>query len=209
MTTDIRVASAADLTIKNDVMSMHVPDGIALAGVSWLVVGSSASEALLSVLRFVYSLIGKKLTGYKLWLLVGNSAWQPDTRIVRHHKLWGGLRARGIEVSHISNLQEAMLESGGKLKFFGAAQLSELSVVSVVKALSEERCTYLVALPSSFDPQNILEIGWSGEFAEDFNLIAYLLKSGAVLIKQLGEFDDKERGMVAIGQPEIVKLLQA
>ena len=206
-----RVASAADLFAENEVLNigrMHLPNDIALGGVSWLVVDSPASEALLSVLRYVYSLIGGKLPSYQLWLLVGNSAWQPDTRIVRHYKLWGGLKARGIEISHVSDLQEVMRESEGKLKFFGAAQLSELSVASVVKALLEERCTYLVALPSNLTPQAILEIGWTGELAEDSSVITRLNKSGAVLIKQLGKFDDKERGVVAIGQPDIMKLLQ-
>lgn len=210
MTTDIRVVSALDLFVDNEVMNLgrrHLPKGNTLAGVCWYVVDISACEALLSVLRFVYGMIGKKIPGYRMWLLVGNSAWQPDTRIVRYRKLWGALAARGIEISHASGMQEVMCESQGKLKFFGAAQLSELSVGSVAKVLLEERCTYVVVLPSSIGPEDILSIGWSGELAEDSEVIASLIKCDGLLIKRFGEFDDEERGLVSVGQPELIKLL--
>lgn len=210
MTTDIRVVSASDLSDANEVINLSnipLPEGMTLAGVCWFVVGYSAYEALLSVSRFVCGLIWKKLPDYKVWLFVGNSAWQPDTRIVRYRKLWGALAARGIKISHTNNTQEVMRETEGKLKFFGAAQLSELSIESAVKALLEEYCTYLIVLPSAVGPESILNIGWSGNITDDSEVIANLIKSGGLLIKRFGEFDDEERGVVAIGQPELVRNL--
>ena len=214
MITDIRSASAEDLSVDNEVMNFRrapLPESNTLAGASWstLVISSSPYEALLSVFRFVYSLIEKKLPDYEIWLLIGDSLWQRDTRIVRYYKLWGGLKARGIEILHASHAQVVMLEAEGKLKFFGATQLSELSAGSAVKVLLEEHCTYLVALPRHLEPQDILGIGWSGRFAEDSSVIAYISKSGGLLLKRIGEFDDEDIGLAAIGQPELVKALLA
>ncbi len=210
MTTDIHAVSALDLSIDNKVMNldhMRLPEGNVLAGACWFVVDSSAHEALLSVLRFVYGLIVKKFPHYKVWLLVGNSAWQPDTRIVRYRKLWNALGASGIKISHSCNTQEIMREEDGKLKFFGATQLSELSVESVVRVLLEEHCTYLAALPSTTDLESILNIGWSGYLKEDSKIITTLIENEGLLIKRVGEFDDSEKGVVAIGRPELIKLL--
>lgn len=210
MTTDIRVVSAPDVFVDNEVINLgrvRQQGGPALAGASWSIMGVSAHEALLSILRFVYGLIGEKLLNYRVWLLIGNSAWQPDTRIVRYRKLWDALTARGIGVSNTFDKQEVMRESEGKLKFFGVTQLSELSIRSVAKVISEERCTYLVALPSSSRPEDFLGIGWSGDLAEDSKFIDGLAERDGLLIKRFGEFDDEGRGVVAVGPPELVKLL--
>ena len=97
MTTNIKVATATDLSISNEVMNFRrdsLPENVTLAGVSWLVTNTSAYDSLLSVLKIVFSLIRKLLPSYEIWLLVGNSAWQPDTRIVRHLKLWDAMKAR-------------------------------------------------------------------------------------------------------------------
>jgi len=209
MTIDIRVANVPDLFIGNEIMNlsrMHFSEGFTLAGINCSIVGQG-EEALLPVFRFIYAVIGRKIPDYSLWLFIGNSAWQPDTRIVRYRKLWGALAARGINVSHIFSKQEVMCESNGKLKFFGAVQLSELSVQSVVQLLLEERCAYLAALPSSIGPEDILNLGWSGELVEDSKVIECLVKRNGLLIKRTGEFDDEERGAIIIGIPELVRSL--
>jgi hypothetical protein len=210
MTIDIRVVSVPDIFVDNEVINLgrvRQQEGSVLAGASWSVVGVPAHDALLSTLRFVYGLIGEKLHNYIVWLFIGNSAWQPDTRIVRYRKLWGALAARGMEISNTFDKQEVMCESDGKLKFFGVAQLSELSIRSAAKVIFEERCTYLVALPSSTGPGDFLGIGWSGDLVEDSKFINGLAEYDGLLIKRFGEFDDEERGLVAIGRPELVKLL--
>lgn len=210
MTTKIRIVSVPDLFTDNELINlgrMHLPEGNSLAGACWCVEGLSAYEALLFVLRVLYRLIGKTFPSYKVWLFIGNSTWQPDTRIVRFRKLWGALAARGIDIPHASGTQELMCELKGKLKFFGATQLSEFSVGSVAKALVEERCAYVVALPSCIGPEEILDIGWSGELAEDSKVIASLIEKDGLLIKRFGEFDDVEKGVLGVGRPELVKLL--
>lgn len=208
MITNIKTISAMDLSVHNEVVDIsykRLPKGNVLAGISWSVVSSPAYEALLSTLRLVYSFITKKFSDYGVWLLVGNSAWQPDTRIVRYRKLWSALEIRGVKVSHTWHTQEIMHESEGKLKFFGATQLSELSVESTVSALLEEPCTYLIALPSEVWPKDVLKAGWSGNLKDDHVVIEFLFESDGLLIKRFGEFDDREKGLIAVGPLKVIK----
>jgi hypothetical protein len=209
MITNIRLVSAADLSVSNEVMNFNRRElhGSTLAGAAWIIDGATPRDALLSTLKLAYNSISKKLPDHVIWLLIGSSAWEPDTRIVRYRKLSGALAGRGIKISHASDWQEIMLESAGKIKFFGAMRLSELSVNSVVHTLLEEHCTYLVALPYDRPPQGVLEIGWSGNLAEDYDTVIYVSTLGGLLLKSVGEFDDNERGVVAIGQPGLVTAL--
>lgn len=212
MTTEIRVRSAPDLLVANEVMNIrgvHLPECSTLAGASWsiLSIGSFRYDALLSVFQFVHNVIIKRLPGYNIWLLIGDSTWQPDTRIIRYYRLWGGLKARGVEILPASRSHEVLHESEGKLKFFGATQLSELSIGPAVKALLEERCSYVAALPNNLGIEYILETGWSGDLVEDSSVISFVAKNGGLLLRRLGGFDDEERGLVAVGQPELVRIL--
>lgn len=210
MTTNIRVAIAPDLFVVNEVMNFHqahLPENRILAGASWLATESSPFDALLSVFKFVFGSIRKKLADHNVWLLVGTLAWQPNTSIVRHHGLWGALRARGLVLLNGSQYEEFVLESEGKLKFFGATKLSEDSAEGAVNILLREPCTYLIALPGDLSPRDIIEIGWLGSLADDSKIIDYIDATDGLLLKQIGEFDAHERGIVAVGQPRIVNTL--
>lgn len=91
MTADIKVESAPDLLVNNEVFNIRCArkrEGEVLSVASFLTAGASC-ELVSSVLNYLYELIEKKLPDYDLWLFIGSSAWQPDTRIVRHRKLWG------------------------------------------------------------------------------------------------------------------------
>lgn len=210
MTTNIRFSSVSNLTVDNDVMNLRwshsLPDGPP-GGATWLITGYSANESLRFVLAVVFSAIQEKFPEYNLWLLVGNSAWQPDTKIVRYYKLWGALAARGIKISHGMCSQEVMVEYGGKLKFFGAVKISELSIGSVANALSQERCAYLAALPSHVSPEMIITDGWSGDLEEDFKLISYAMKEKGLVLRRVGEFDDVEKGLIAVGETALIERL--
>lgn len=119
----------------------------------------------------------------------------------------GALAARGIDVPNACDKQEVMYEFDGKLKFFGAIQLSGLYVRTVAEVFLQERCSYMSVLPGLTGVEDVLGAGWSGDIAEDSNFITSLVERGGLLIKRFGEFDDEEIGVVAIGRPELVKLL--
>jgi hypothetical protein len=209
MTIDIQVVSTPDISVANDVINPRwTEEGFrsALSAASFLVADTS-STSLASVLSFIYSLIGKKLPGYDAWLFLGNSAWQPDTRVVRYRKLWGALKFRGCVIPNGSDSQESVVEAYGKLKFFGALRLSELSSTTVIGVLMDERCSYIAATPKTFEVKRILDVGWSGRVTEDFCLFSHMCEENGLLFKQVGEFDDRERGFISIGSQELMKKL--
>lgn len=208
MTTDIKVASAPDLLVSNDVFNIRCAkkrEGWGLSVASFLTAGTS-SESVSSVLSYLYELTEKKLPSYDLWFFIGNSAWQPDTRIIRHRKLWGPLKFRGYEVVGGSNSQECIVEAEGKIKFFGALHLSKLSIETVANVLEGERCSYVVALPSGFDVKVILDKGWSGDIEEDLSLCCLISESQGLLFKRIGDFDDGERGFISIGLSGVINV---
>ena len=208
MPIDIKIASSDD-TVSNEVINLSYFNG-RVAGersvASFLVEGTS-SDLLVSVLAFVYSLAVKKIPGHDFWLLLGNSAWQSDTRMVRYRKLWGALKFRGHEVVGGADLQESLIEMGGKLKFFGALRLSELSFNTAIGALLAERCSYFVLLPRGYRVRSVLCKGWSGQLTEDLDFIDCICKENGLIFKSVGEFDDVERGFVSIGSTELIRQL--
>lgn len=210
MTTDVRVIVTGNLFSDNDVInldriSLHKCE--ILGGAAWLVEGGSSHKSLITVVEVIRSLVTDRLPDYKMWLLVGNSTWQPDNRIVRHRRLWSALVARSVEVSQVPDKLEVTHESINGIKFFGALPVATLSVDAVVNVMLSERSTYLIALPAHIIPVNMLEVGWSGEVADDLLLFSQLFEAKGLLIKRSGEFDDVEKGVVVVGLPEIVMRL--
>ncbi|MBW1249153.1 hypothetical protein I7860_20995 [Pseudomonas tolaasii] len=209
MTIDLQVVSTPDISITNDVINPRwARESLSsvLSGASFLVTDRS-SVSLAGVLSFIYGLIDKGLPGYDVWLFLGNSAWQPDTRIVRYRKLWGALKFRGGEILGGSDLQESAVEACEKLKFFGALRLSGRSISTVIDVIVNERCSYVAATPKNFNIKRILDAGWSGSVAEDFSLCCHVCEESGLLFKQIGEFDDREWGFISIGSPEAMEKL--
>lgn len=211
MTTNIHAASALDLSRENEVINLGAwatGNYPTLAGVRWTVASSESYDSLVEVFRFTFGLIYRELPSYRIWVLVGNAAWQPDTRIVRYRKLWAALKVRGVEVKHAEDFYEIVKESGCRLKFFGTARLSELSIQSVVEVVLEERCSYLIVLPVNETPFELLEMGWSGDIDDLYLFAPFLFRKSGMAMRVVGEFDDAERGLVAVGPSEIVKILE-
>lgn len=209
MTTELRVVSTPDITASNDVLKVEgagLPVG-QVAAASWIAARTPRVEALTVALESVFRRIRIVLPEHTIWLLAGSSAWQLDNRIVRYHKLWGALKARGIDVPTSGRLAEVTVERDAKLKFFGAVQVFDASIGSVVQLLLHERCAYLVAVPNQFDIQGLLDEGWIGDLAADSDLILRLSGGGGVLFKSVGEFDDLEKGLVSIGKPFLIDQL--
>lgn len=206
MTIKVKILNAPDISVRNEVINLRCIQEQAsriLSAASFLIAGS-ARESLSYLLSFIFQVIGERMSKDDIWLLIGHSAWQPDTRITRYCKLWGGLKARGVVVLGDSRSQEIVVEIDGKLKFFGATCLSRSSIDTVIDALLEERCSYLVAAPPNFDVSRALKVGWSGELSEDLSFFGCVFQSGGLVLKLIGEFDDFESGFVSVGSPEVV-----
>ncbi|MDZ5436287.1 hypothetical protein T3H00_26925 [Pseudomonas fluorescens] len=202
----IEIVIASDVTEENAVINTSCArDKRAgrLSAASFLVPRES-NGPLNVVLDFIFTLLSKKFPEQDIWLFVGNSAVQPDTRIVRYRKLWGGLKSRGLEVIGGMDFREEIVSDGEGVKFFGATRLSDLSVESVVNIILSERCSYVVALPASFEFKKALELGWVGDLVEDLDYCYCVCEKNGLIFKNIGEFDDCQRGFVSIGSPQSI-----
>ncbi|EHA1069181.1 MULTISPECIES: hypothetical protein [Aeromonas] len=95
------------------------------------------------------------------------------------------------------------------MKLFGAAQLSELSIESVVSLMEEESCSYLIAVPEEFEIHALICRGWNTSELIDTRLLHEIVESNGLVLKMVGAFDDPKSGFVGIGKPELVKVLVA
>lgn len=209
MTTEVKIFSTPDISVDNDVVNIRSGSGKSkdvLSAASFLV-ESTSSESFVFVLEFIAKVIKKSLPVYEVWLFVGSSAWQSDTRIIRYRGLWGALKSQGVEIPKLTDLKYITVEADGKLKFYGALRLSELPAQIVVdRILAGYRC-YIVALPSDAGVDITLSMPWSGNASEDLDYYCLICRKEGLLFKMVGEFDDPERGVVSIGSPNLVQEL--
>lgn len=213
MNADLLIARSSDLKRENEVLNLSpaaYPADVLVAGVSWtrmVFSDTSKPEVLSAILDFSIRKIEDNLPDHRVWLLIGNSVWQPDTRIVRYYGPWKALHADSIESEHRRNARHAVLTANGKIKFFLALDISGPSVEALATTLLEESCCYLIALPQSDGPEGFIEMGWSGHLWEDTAIISRSVMADAVLIFKVGDFDDVELGLTAVGKPELINML--
>ncbi|MBD8614227.1 hypothetical protein IFT69_10895 [Pseudomonas putida] len=204
MTIDIQVSSTFDVFTKNEVVNLslsHTASRVKLDAASYLASGGM-HKSLTVVLSGIYNRINQVFPNYNMWLFIGNSAVQLDTRIIRYRRLWGGFKSRGFDLSFLSDSFENMIEVDGGLKFFGAVPFSKNSLAVVFDLIMGERCSYIAALPNSFDVKCALSEGWSGDISKDFDLICCACEKEAIVLKKIGEFDDCNRGFLALALSE-------
>jgi hypothetical protein len=209
MTIDVHLAFAPDVTRHNSVLNLR-DAGIQagqLSAASWVAAEGNGPEAMSVVLKSVHKALQATLPQHVNWLLVGDSTWQPDTRVVRHHGLWNALKSRNLDIPLTCRAEEALIEARGRLKYFGAAHLSVFSIDAAARVMHFERCAYVASMPPSFEVQALTLVGWTGDFRDDGELVQRFARAGGLLFKRYGEFDDPEVGLVGVGSPEVLKRL--
>lgn len=209
MTTEINVSVAEDAFTKNDLIRLTrstYDETIELSAADWVAKRLAKDAALFEVLRFVFRSTCERMNGYSFWLLLGDTRWQRDTRIIRYRKIFNSLKAQGIDFETLQDRREFMVEQCGKLKFFGAVHLDEDALALVPETMQPGSCTYLLALPD-VAPNLPESTGWSGRLDDDFELIQSNVKNNGVIFQRVGYFDDPEVGLVALGKPNIVASL--
>lgn len=203
------ISSTVDVTEENHVYNISkdsLPEGITISAGSWLLSGKH-HEARIRTLSFIFDLIETKTPEFDIWFFLGDSAWQDDTRIIRHKRLWRRLEYRGFQILGSSDTYEEFVKNGNKVKFFGAKLLSVTSIQSVIKVMTTESCSYIVAISRDIDINVILQVGWSNGDSFDGELLKLIVKNKGILFKVVGKFDDRESGFVGLGAPSLIKLL--
>ena len=208
MTIDVKVQFSQDALSDNRIFLLDrnaFPEGLMLAAAEWEAERLASRDSLGAVLELVKGRVSEVLGSYELWLLLGQSAWQDDSRIVRYRKLFGAMKLQGMDFGEGAETIEFVTEQGGKIKFFGAVRLTEENVSAAPKAMQAGSCTYLVAKNRNSDWRFPLSIGWSGKWNQDAELICDVVGNGGILLRRFGFFDDREIGLQALGPPDILK----
>jgi hypothetical protein len=211
MTTNVKVGVAADAFQTNSLIKLDrsaFDSTIALSVAEWISARKPYDVALVEVLKMIYRSMCERMSGYHVWLLLGNECWQDDTRIRRHKKLFQALKPQGLNFEAFQDRREFMVEKGGKLKFFGAVRLDDHALIDVPKTMQPGSCTYLLALPE-IAPVLPESSGWSGALDEDIELIRTNIKNEGIIFQRVGYFDDPDVGFVALGKPDVIARLTA
>lgn len=208
MTTEISLAIAVDAFTDNDIVLLErsaFPDGLQLAALEWSARGNASLDAFQRVLDFVLTLLANCMNDYDIWLLTGDSVWQPDTRVVRYRKRFNALKMRGIDFESVPERFESAIEQDGKIKFYGAVRLdrSLASAVSLVTAPGSS--AFVVAKPKSSSIEFLLASGWSGKLNADSRMVADVVAIGGIVLQRFGFFDDARAGIIAIGGPDVLQ----
>ncbi len=213
MTTELRVCCAEDVFAPNEVLCLSREAPLALlnlAGAAWLVHDERSAAAHAVALGEIARLVAKRLCGYAVWLLVCNSSWQLDSRIMRWRGLWGSLKARGIALPPGRALPEHRVLGTAGVRHFSALQMESVEQDVVADLLRAEPASHLVALRGSDEAsiESLVRRGWARPgFGPSADVVNAVCTIGGVVLWPVGAFDDREAGAVALAREEIIQKL--
>lgn len=214
-TNNIKILSAENIFQDNPVFTLHPKLETQLplnqcSGVACLHTSESRDFSLEVLLDCLLEKASNNEEGYTFWLLSGQSAWQPDNRIIRARKFWGTLKSQNIFLAEGSSKYETLIVKNGKLKFFGAISATELKLESLVDLFKNYRtCTYLLMVPKAECPNELLNKGWGASYSFDEELLKFALLNQGALIKSVGEFDDAVTGLIALGSSKTTQFIKS
>jgi hypothetical protein len=152
------------------------------------------------------------------WLFLAHGAWQPNTRIVKHHRLHGGF-ANSHLFDALTKAQDVEIESVEGVRYATTVKLDETTLPMALKIIRREKISSVILL--SYVGRN-----WSEQTKELFevafpdntngpqtrinwpSLIISLCPQNNLLIKANGSKDDGELSLRIIGLTAIVRGLR-
>ena len=207
MTTEIGKTFTRDITQENETYNFceSLLSGVKVGASSWMLkTFKNKDEARLDVLNAIVGRISQADPKISFWCWLGDSVWQNDTKIIRYKRLWKRIKDRGIALPDAESF-EKFLVNEGKLKFFGAFALTESSMKNAINLISLEKYVYVIALPSSVDIRETLNM-YSDNF--QLELLRIIANVNGYLCKAVGEFDDIETGFVVFSNPNHIENLR-
>ncbi|CAG2153655.1 hypothetical protein CUPL110328_25460 [Cupriavidus plantarum] len=167
----------------------------------------NATAALLASIHYVNDVFRRSGVFRDLFVLIGDSTWQPNTRVVRHLGATGRRRPGGIDFGSPPEVTGLVENEEAGLKFFGMTKISADALDKLPAVLTAGACCYLVALPSDEHWRPSLEEGFSGDWRADFALISAIAEHGGILMRRVGFFDDPEIGLEGIADAAVLASL--
>lgn len=180
-----------------------------LSGAGWFAENVISSDGLYEIFNVIFG-VPFFQGSHELWLFIGNDCWQPDTKIVRHRKLWGYMRGQGIGFAgSCESAIQKIVESDCGVKFFGALKVGCLKPNEIFEIINNWECAYMAFLPIGVDVSNLLDSGWEGNLREDCKFVRDIVDLNGVLLKKVGWFDDAEIGVLAISSAENINAFRS
>jgi len=208
MTIEARIVCSMDIFSENDVLTLDrqlFPANLQLGAIEWAVERGVRVDVFPMLFGAVLDDVGRRFGGHEVWLITGHSAWQPDTKVVRHRKLFNSLKMLGIGLEETCDRFEFLIERDGKLKYFGAARLAPESVVAAGRTMTPRSCSYILVQPKGIGLGHLPAAGWTGQWNEDNGLVSAVANRNGLLFQRVGFFDDPEVGVVAVSSPLTLK----
>lgn len=200
-----------NLSIDNDVLRLPRPTelGCVLAG-ACLIADADAGETQTQELLFdsLVVLVQGASSAARHWLLVGHDSWQPNTRIVKHNRLWKDL-AKRVHLPEGVRSEEFMIESEEGIKYFGFVECKDIESSRLVQLLRTERaCTLLASVGADLNDQlkSLAQAGWrkTTTFLPPLQILQLACQTDALVYTLIGDFDDREKGSALIGKSDCI-----
>lgn len=210
MDTDFSIKKVMDISKEHgswgfDGRYTSIPlDSISAFTLSLRIKGSTLAELQERCLSKLVNLIDTAFPHYNIWLLVSNSAWQPNSKVVKHLKLWKSFSKRGVDVSFCEKTIEVEVKSDEGIKYFGAIKINNNNIREVISVVKKEYMSFIISTDMEILPyvDEFIKYGWAASTGYDVkfntNAMSLICASKGLFIKVIGEFDDAEAGVSVV-----------
>ena len=203
------VALARNLFEENDVLRLPQTSQMASTGMPEIAGieikinrnGDSTWPTRISAIEIALRTIHSSLSNWQIWLLGCHGTWQPDSRIVSYRKLWKSLETRGLKLPKGNRLEELEQKTDEGQRWFSGIEIdiNEISLIGPI--LNDEPYSIITIFPNGVVPdlKTIMDNGWVSVRDSGLNgwasIATEICRSGGVLLRPFGEFDDVEVGI--------------
>jgi len=143
------------------------------------------------------------------WLLL--SAMElPDSRIVRHKKLWKSFVHPEMNLPKGERSNEYMIEHTDAVSFYGGILFDESELIQVAKLIGVGQYGCIMLTSNKNDEVNkVLQDGWGRPVPHGYGfpkeIINFSCLNDVFFLRPIGAFDDREWGAVALAQSTLIK----
>lgn len=209
MTTSIKINLTENIFNKNDVFNLNkIKDLKEIAGVSLLIKEKNTDINIYSqVAKYIYQKTLSRLFDYDIWFFFAFSI--PSSKIVKYKlqkNIW--LELYGIREKNKIKEFTKFIDEKDTLKVYHIINISSNEKLRncLTKEIFSEKTysKYIVLLPKKINLEKVLTIDWFTYSFFDSNLLKFVINNNGVIFREIGWFDDIEKGFIGIGNKNII-----